>query len=138
MDPPGFRRVEEHGERPYYRTLPQDGRTPRKSCNRRAVEDYLEKEKRSDVRAALDFDFSRRLKRKSECEDGEVQGKKSNLGSDVFADEDELPVVDDGSPLDGRKVSKFTLENLIQSGVKVDDRKKWLHTICHLPKNSTH
>ena len=130
MDPPGFRRVEDPGERPYYRTLPQDGRTPRKLSNRRAVEDYLEKEKRSDVRADLDFDFTRRLKRKSECESGEVQGKKSNLRSDVFADEEECPVVDDGSPLDGRKSSKFTLENLIQSGVKLDDRRKRLHTIC--------
>ena len=76
MDPPGFKRVEDQGERPYYRTVPQDGRTPRKLCNRRAVEEYLEKEKRSDVSADLDFDFSRRLKRKSECEGGEVHQRQ--------------------------------------------------------------
>ena len=136
MDPTGFRRVEEEGQRPYYRTLPNDGRTPRKLANRRAVEDYLEKEGRSDVRADLHFDFTRRLKRKSESECDKVQGKKSNLRSDVFADEaEECPAVDDGSPLDGRKTGKFVLENLVQSGVKIDDRRIWMHTICLDLKN---
>ena len=122
MNPPGFRRVEEQGARPYYLTLPQDGSTPRKLSNRRAVEDYLGKVERSDVRVDL-FDFTRRLKRKSECESDDVQGKKSNLRSDVFADEEDL-VVDDSGPPDGRSVGKFTLENLIQSGLKLDDRRQ--------------
>ena len=68
MDPPGFRRVEERGGRPYYLSLPQDGNTPRKLCNARAVEEYLESVGRSDIRADLHFDFTRRLKRKSESE----------------------------------------------------------------------
>ena len=123
MDPPGFKRVEEQGERPYYRTLPQDGSTPRKLTSRRKVQEYLEKVHRSDVRADLHFDFTKRLKRKSECEGGEMLGKKSNLGSEVFADDEEGPVADDGSLLDGRKIGKFSLENLVQSGVKLDDRK---------------
>lgn len=123
MDPPGFRRVEEEGARPFYRTLPQDGSTPRKLSNRRAVEDYLEKVGRSDVEAEL-FDFTRRLKRKSECESGEVCGKKSNLRSDVFSEEGSGLLVDAGDNQDGRSVSKFTLDNLVQSGVKLDDRRQ--------------
>ena len=72
MDPPGFRRFEDPNatnSRPYYKTVPQDGRTPRKLTSAREVEEYLEKEDRSDVNAYLHFDFSRRFKRKSECED---------------------------------------------------------------------
>ena len=66
----------------------------------------------------------RRLKRKSECESGEVCGKKSNLRSDVFSEEGSGLLVDAGDNQDGRSVSKFTLDNLVQSGVKLDDRRQ--------------
>ena len=131
MDPPGFRRVEEQGSRPYYRTLPQDGSTPRKLSNRRAVDDYLEKVGKSDVRADL-FDFTRRLKRKSESESGEVHGKKSNLRSEVFAEEEEGLEVDAGGHQDGRSVSRFTIDNLVQSGVKLDDRRQLAYYLSQI------
>ena len=122
MDPPGFRRVEEQGGRPFYRTLPQDGRTPRKLCNARMVEEYLESVGRSDVRADLHFDFTRRLKRKSECEQ-EVHGKKSNLRSDVFNDgEEEVTDKVECSVTEAKKTRRFSLDNLVQSGVQLDDR----------------
>ena len=91
MDPPGFQRFEDpnaDNPRPYYITVPQDGRTPRKFANARHLQDFLEKENRSDVNAYLDFDFKRRFKRKSECDDT-AEGKKSkNLWSDVFDEDD--------------------------------------------------
>ena len=140
MDPPGFQRFEDpnaDNPRPYYITVPQDGRTPRKFANARHLQDFLEKENRSDVNAYLDFDFKRRFKRKSECDDT-AEGKKSkNLWSDVFDEDDHNKEVvikesPNSAPVDGRKVNSFTFENLIKSGVHLDDKKILQDTVAEL------
>lgn len=130
MDPPGFTRRESLGSRPYYLTLPKPGENPRKLSTIRHVEDYLEKEKRLDVKPS-DFDFSKR-KRKSEGDAGSTGGKKTNW-SDTFAEDagDQGDVTTEVE-IDSRKVSRFNLENLIKSGVQLDDRKILEETAAHL------
>ena len=66
------------------------------------------------------------------------EGKKSkNLGSDVFNEEEEPSVEvvikeSDSTPIDGRTVSNFTFENLVKSGVQLDDRKILEETAAEL------
>ena len=139
--PPGFLRVEKPGERVHYLTIPGDGQTPRKLNTRSQVISYLEKE---GIRGLVptDFDFTKR-KRKS-CPsvppDKAAGGKQVRL-SDIFkGDNDEVRMTDDEDDDDGhgddktgagggdrssipQDSSRFILNNLVRSGIKVDHNK---------------
>ena len=71
------------------------------------------------------------------CEDNSEGKKSKNLGSDVFNEEEEPSVEvvikeSDSTPIDGRTVSNFTFENLVKSGVQLDDRKILEETAAEL------
>ena len=127
--PPGFRRVEKPGQRVFYLTIPQDGQTPRMLKERTQVAAYLQKEGIEGIKLD-DFDF--KMKRKAgEPTVEAVQPKKQLRASDIFAEEAEEGVVDGEGGVEGEgdveegggKRSRFNLQNLVKSGVKLDHQK---------------
>ena len=123
MDPPGFRRREPLGEKPFYLTLPKPGEVPRKLSNIRHVSDYLTKENITDVQTS-DFDFTKRKRKNSELDKEAARGKKALL-SDIFDEDfvDQGCNSNTGCETDGREASRFNLENLLKSGVELDEKK---------------
>ena len=110
--PPGFRRVEQPGQRVHYLTIPQDGRPPRKLLQLTQVRDYLEKEGIQGVRLE-DFDF--KVKRK--ISHTEPVPKKQVRLSAVFDDSG-----DEGEEEVGEG-SRFNLKNLVKPGIKLDHKR---------------
>ena len=125
-DPPGFRRVEKHGERVHYLGLPQEvGEAPRKLFMMTEVDNYLKtNQKRGrllDIRPT-DFDFRKRLPKRQLEETGEErQAKRSEVFSEMEASQQEGPAQE--IPVDEKQAKfRFNVENLLHAGVKLDHK----------------
>ena len=126
--PPGFCRVEKPGQRVYYLTIPQDGKTPRKLTRKEEVSAYLEKEGIEGIELKQ-FDF--KLKRKSGPVDSLAQ-KQVRL-SDLFEEEDSGTGASEVER-EGTVRSRFNLQNLVNSGVKLDHEQILEETASMLDK----
>lgn len=140
-DPPGFVRVETAEERVHYLTIPGAGKTPRRLNNRAQAKSYLEKEGISDV-APTDFDFTKRKRRAGPSKPpDEAGGGKQRRLSDIFDEDNDvaggsgLGVGNDGGA-DGNPLpqasSRFNLQNLVRTGVKLDHKKALEQTAAML------
>ena len=115
--PPGFRRVEEPGQRVHYLTIPEGGRPSRKLSTKAHVREYLEKEGIHGVKLE-DFDF--KVKRK--IAPTHTIPKKQERMSAVFDSSSDEEGERDVEEVCGEG-SRFNLKNLVKSGVKLDHEK---------------
>ena len=132
MDPPGFKRCEVEGKRPFYVSIPEvPGEMPVQLHSLAKVKSYLERNPNRSV-ALEAFDFGKKRKISSPN-----QGTKEKRWSAVFSDPDDDPVdgaddsLGDGAGGDpGGKAgtsnqsgSRFNLENLMKAGAKLNHEK---------------
>ena len=136
--PPGFIRVDKPGERVHFLTIPKPGHTTRRVNNRAQAAAYLEKEGIVGI-SAEHFDFTQRKRKagtiKAPGGGGGGGGEKHVRLSHVFDDDEEVELdgcgtdvgppagVEVGDSTATEQTSRFNLQNLIRSGVKLDHKK---------------
>ena len=90
-DPPGFKRVENVGSRPFYLTVPQiPGEIPRKLTNITEVADYLRKQNLKGHYTGVKtthFDFCKKMAKRKSYEDVTISHEKVMKLSDIFKDD---------------------------------------------------
>ena len=127
-NPPGFKRIEEIGKRIHYLSIPQEPcQPPRKFFKMTDVANFLKEQQKNGGYSGVsheDFDFCKRsVKRKGDETEQEQQAKRSTVFDEPVAAATAEATTEAHDTNEKTAKFRFSVENLLQAGVKLDHKK---------------